>query len=680
MRQRGVRLCSALLVLAVLAGVLPGKAMASEPERRSGTVEYYSTVTGDYVSSRYDYSDQWFLGDPAARNDRLALVSAQLAAAAGEGERGAAFLKELGFADASGHRYDSEDPADCAYTIGTKTVRSAGGDCTLVAAAFQGTFYGEKGWQQNVTVNGGGRSRDHAAYAAAAKAFLADLEGMDLRGPVMFWLTGMSRAGGIANLAAAYLLDREEPPAVFAFTFESPATTENRDAGAEGYLGIQNYISRDDPVTMLPMWGMSRYGQDVPYDEASPEAAGAVMGTWNPAAAGFARRYDTSLFDEGVPAYLEGLIGKLTEAVPTRAAYSAENTDRFSAEGSSIEIHYTFQGGLQALCRMEQNGEGGLSDAVSSLLDDETALPNLTYSYLEEAYAAAHEPENAGALLSDAARRRWTVAEELYSTVTEGARDQAFRQEDVYALLKLLSPLAVDADAVRDKDGTLPAPDASFAEAYEDYCDLSGIVTFALNTDTLLFSHYPDVILARLKLLAGFADVPPDAYYAPAVDWAVSRGVACGAGDGIFFPDASCTRGQMVTFLWRAAGQPKPEGTTIPFADVESGAYYEKAVLWAVERGITEGTDGTRFSPEETVSRCQSVTFLYRLAGEETDAPNPFADVKEDAFCFNSVRWAAANGVTIGKTADRFAPADNCTRAEIVTFLYRALGRAEAAV
>ena len=96
MRQRGVRLCSALLVLAVLAGVLPGKAMASEPERRSGTVEYYSTVTGDYVSSRYDYSDQWFLGDPAARNDRLALVSAQLAAAAGEGERGAAFLKECG--------------------------------------------------------------------------------------------------------------------------------------------------------------------------------------------------------------------------------------------------------------------------------------------------------------------------------------------------------------------------------------------------------------------------------------------------------------------------------------------------------------------------------------------------------------------------------------------------------
>ena len=679
MRQKGVRLFSALLVLAVLAGFLPGKAVAADPER-SGTMEYYSAITGDYVSSRYEYSDQWFLGAPAARNDRLALVSAQLATAAGDGEHGAAFLKELGFADASGNRYDSEDPADCGYAIGTKTIQRDGKDCTLVAVAFQGTFYGEKGWQQNVTVNGESLSGDHAAYAAAANGFLADLDGMDLKGPVIFWLTGMSRAGGIANLAASYLLDREEPPAVFALTFESPATTENTDAGAEKYRGIRNYICRDDPVTMLPIWGMSRYGQDVPYDGATPEAIAAVLGTWNPAAADFARRYDAELFDDSVPAYLEGLIGKLTEAVPTRAAYSEENTDRFTVEGSSNEIHYSYQGGLQALCRMVQNSEGGLSDAVSPLLDDETALPNLTCSYLEEAYAAAHEPENAGALLSDAALRRWTVADTFYNTLTGEDQDPTYRREDVYALLKLLSPLVVKTDAVRDKNGALPAFDASFAQDYADYFDLHIVMSFAMNTDTLLFSHYPDVILARLKLLTGFSDVPPDAYYAPAVDWAVSSSVTAGTGDGLFSPEASCTRGQTVTFLWRAAGSPEPERGENPFTDVESGAYYEKAILWAVERGITEGTDGTHFSPEETVSRCQSVTFLYRLAGEETGAPNPFADVKEDAFCFDSVRWAAANGVTTGKTADRFAPADDCTRAQIVTFLYRALGQAEAAV
>ena len=679
MKKIGGRLCSALLAMAVLAGILPGQAMAAEPQHRSGTIEYYSTIAGDYVSTWYDYTDQWFLGDPAARNDRLALVSAQLALAAGEGERGAAFLKELGFADASGHRYDSEDPADCAYAIGTKTIRSDGKDCTLLAAAFQGTGYGDKGWQQNVTVNGESLSADHAAYAAAANAFLADLDGMDLKGPVIFWLTGMSRAGGIANLAAAYLLDREEAATVFAYTFESPATTENKDAGDEGYRGIQNYICRDDPVTMLPIWGMSRYGQDVSYDDASTEAIAAILETWNPAAGSFARGYDAGLFDGGVPDYLEGLIGKLTEAVPTRAAYSAENTDRFTADGASTEIHYTYQGGLQALCHVVQNSEGGLSEAVSPLLEDETALPNLTYSYLEEVCAAAHEPKNAGALLSDAAQRRWAVADKLYSTLTGEARDLPFRQEDVYALLKLLSPLVVKTDAVREENGTLPAPDASFAEVYEDYFDLTGAVTFALNTDTVLFSHYPDLILARLKLLAGFGDVPAGAYYAPAVNWAVGKGVTTGTGDGLFSPEASCTRAQTVTFLWRAAGSPEPEKGENPFTDVEPGAYYEKAVLWAVEQGITEGTDETHFAPEETVSRCQSVTFLYRLAGEETDASNPFADVKEDAFCFDSVRWAAAEGVTTGKTADCFAPADDCTRAQIVTFLYRALGQTEAA-
>ena len=677
MRQTGVRLCSVLLVLVLLAGVLPGKAAAAEPGERSGTLAYYSTVTGEYVPVRYDYSDQWLLADPAARNDRLALVSAQLASAAGEGERGAAFLKALGFADASGHRYDSEDPSDCAYVLGTKSIHADGRDCTLVAAAFQGSFYGDKGWQQNVTVNGESLSPDHAAYAAAAKAFLADLDGMDMKGPVIFWLTGMSRGGGIADLAAAYLLDREDPPAVFACTFESPATTESKDAHGEKYRGIRNYICRDDPVTLLPMWGMIRYGQDVPYDEAPPEAIAEVLGTWNSTAADYARGYDSAAFDDGILTYLEDLIGKLTEAVPDRASYSVKNTDRFPAGSSSVEIRYTYQNGLQALCSIAQNTEEGLSDVFSLLLDDETALSYLTYSWLEEAYVAAHAPENGAKLLGDAAQKRWTATNNFYAALAGETGDLPFRREDVYALLKLLSPLVVKTDAVRAENGTLPAFAPSFAETGDEYFDLLGVMNLALNSETLLFSHQSDVILARLKLLAGFADVPAGAYYAPAVNWAVSKGVTTGTGDGVFSPEASCTRAQMVTFLWRTAGSPEAGGEN-PFTDVEPGAYDEKAVLWAAERGITRGTDGPRFSPDDTVSRGQSVTFLYRLAGEETDAPNPFADVKEDAFCYDSVRWAADKGVTTGRTADRFAPSEDCTRAQIVTFLYRALGQKEA--
>ncbi len=683
MRKRYVSLFSLLLALALLGGVFPGGAQAAEPERRSGSMEYYSTVTGDYVSDRYEYTDQWLLGDPAARNDSLALVSAQLAAASADDRHGVAFLKDLGFTDAEGKRYDSEDPADCAYTIGMKTLRTGGGDRTLVAVAFQGACYGDKGWQQNVTVNDeGDPAEDHAAYAVAAKIFLEDLDELALKGPVILWLTGQSRGAAVADLAAAYLLDREDPPVVFAITFASPATTEDPEAGGDRYGGIQNYLCPDDPLSMLPPWGMSRYGQTVTYSDASMEAVAEELESRSPEAGAFARSYDAAAFGGDVQAYLEGLAEKLTEAVPQRGAYSQRNRDSFPDNGTETVIEYDYQSGLRALCHLAFSGNGDLLDALSPLLDDETALPTLTYSYLEEAYADAKDPPERAGLLSDAAQKRWAVAGMFCGTVSETAGELPFRQEDIYALLKLMSPLMVDAGSVTGEDGTLPAFDASFLRVYTDYFDFSGVLNFALNTDTLFFPHQTDVILARMKLLVSppaaraYADVPEDAYYAPAVVWAVAEDITRGTSDAHFSPDASCTRAQTVTFLWRAAGAPEPSGTENPFTDVVRDDYYYNAVLWAVEQGITEGTDGTRFSPEETVTRCQSVTFLYRLLGEEIDAPNPFADVKEGAFCYDAVRWAAEEGVTTGKTAERFAPADDCTRAQIVTFLYRALEQA----
>ncbi|MBQ3404304.1 MAG: S-layer homology domain-containing protein [Oscillospiraceae bacterium] len=172
-----------------------------------------------------------------------------------------------------------------------------------------------------------------------------------------------------------------------------------------------------------------------------------------------------------------------------------------------------------------------------------------------------------------------------------------------------------------------------------------------------------------------FADVPGDAYYADAVDWACDSDITKGTDATHFSPDASCTRAQMVTFLWRAAGQPEPGISENPFVDVAEGMYYTDAVLWASENGITKGTDAAHFSPDATVNRGQSVTFLYRFAGESTDAENPFSDVAEDAWYYDAVLWASANDVTTGKTAELFAPEDDCTRAQIVTFLYRALGQ-----
>ncbi len=172
-----------------------------------------------------------------------------------------------------------------------------------------------------------------------------------------------------------------------------------------------------------------------------------------------------------------------------------------------------------------------------------------------------------------------------------------------------------------------------------------------------------------------FKDVKPGAYYADAVAWAVANSVTSGTSATTFSPDAGCTRGQVVTFLWRAAGSPEPTGTKNPFKDVKSDAYYYKAVLWAVENGITSGTSATTFSPEDVCTRGQIVTFLWRANGKPTpsNTSNPFKDVKSGDYFYDAVLWAVEKGITLGTDATHFSPSDTCTRGQVVTFLYRAV-------
>ena len=169
-----------------------------------------------------------------------------------------------------------------------------------------------------------------------------------------------------------------------------------------------------------------------------------------------------------------------------------------------------------------------------------------------------------------------------------------------------------------------------------------------------------------------FVDVATGSYYEDAVDWAVENGITKGTDDIHFSPDGICTRAQAVTFLWRAAGSPKPETRTMPFTDVPAGSYYYDAVLWAVENGITKGTSNTTFSPNMTCSRAQIVTFLWR--SEKSPAAgtaNPFADVKSTVYYADAVLWAVKEDITKGTTNTTFSPDADCTRAQIVTFLWR---------
>ena len=173
------------------------------------------------------------------------------------------------------------------------------------------------------------------------------------------------------------------------------------------------------------------------------------------------------------------------------------------------------------------------------------------------------------------------------------------------------------------------------------------------------------------SVLNFFYDVPNGAYFYEAVKWAVDKGITNGLSDTMFGPYESCTRAQIVTFLWRAAGSPEPK-TASSFTDVPANAYYAKAVAWAVENGITNGMTATMFAPDATCTRGQSVTFLYRaLKGTASGSAN-FTDVKSDAFYADAINWAVANNVTNGTSNTTFSPNADCTRAEIVTFLYRA--------
>ena len=173
-----------------------------------------------------------------------------------------------------------------------------------------------------------------------------------------------------------------------------------------------------------------------------------------------------------------------------------------------------------------------------------------------------------------------------------------------------------------------------------------------------------------------FVDVAEGAYYYDAVLWAAENGITGGTSATTFSPAVTCTRAQTVTFLWRAAGSPEPTTTVCPFTDVSPDKYYYDAVLWAVENGITAGTSATTFEPDATVTRAQNVTFLWRWAeSPAAEQANPFVDVAEGKYYHDAVIWAAEQGITAGTTATTFSPDDPCLRSQIVTFLYRYLAK-----
>ena len=485
-----IALCAVMLetVCALWQGMT---AQAEGKEILFGTYDYASAVSGGGVGDSYYYSDEWFLESPEERNDALALVSAQLAAAS-DGAQTAELLRKLGFSDVVQARFDSEDARDCAYVTGIKAVKAHDGKRTVRAVVFQGHSYGAKGWLQNVTVNPEeGVSEEHAAYAEAARIFLEDYDAMPGEENGIVWLCGLSRGGAVANVVSAYLLEREDAPELVCFTFEAPATTQRDDAQGGKYLCIYNYLSDDDPVTMIPMWGMKRFGTEIRIDTETPEELGSVLEKTNPDAALYAEEAYANAPEDGIGPILTGIIGQLTLTIPEREEYSAVHTVSLGEEET---FTYTFQDGLKAICRMMLEGNGG---GLGSLSDLYGCLPDIVWSYLAEAWAEENDAPDSAKLLMKAAKTRWVAAELGLELLPEEIAKN-LRKEDLYAIFRLLSPMLVNR-SMMTRGWELPEREGIDGTGF---MDLSELIRVWASSSRLILSHQPDVILARMKLLA----------------------------------------------------------------------------------------------------------------------------------------------------------------------------------
>ena len=358
-------------------------------------------------------------------------------------------------------------------------------------------------------------------------------------------------------------------------------------------------------------------------------------------------------------------------------AYDSEGRrSRYARSDGNNEILYTYR------------ADGSCLETYTWWYDDETPDSARTYKYTYDPQMDwfwegdwSYEMDGDGWI-----KRRWTEDDEYVYTTTKDAQGRvvSVRVEDPVDHFVYTDTYTYTADGYSLTE--------SMNGGYERFdFDAGGrLITYVYGYDeTPYVYHYEYDAAGNCVCVRGdthmwtfryenprycFTDVTdPSTFFFTPVYWAVDRGITSGTSPTTFSPYSPCTRAQVVTFLWRAAGSPKVTGVVNPFGDVKAGAYYYDAVLWAVDKGVTTGTSPSTFSPEATCTRGQVVTFLWRNAGSPAPktGKNPFADVNgKDYFC-SAVLWAVEKGVTNGTSATAFSPNSQCQRSHVVTFLYR---------
>ena len=374
---------------------------------------------------------------------------------------------------------------------------------------------------------------------------------------------------------------------------------------------------------------------------------------------------------------ISGITQKTYDATPEGMKTALIDLVTGCAMGSGEKDAASFRASIRQLLGLSYRKQLTGQTALNALLTDSAAAPSAPVSFetmiRELVLDGLLEKDETGAPMSLTASADKALADFLRLIPAEG---------DAYGELLTSNPAAIRAIIT----AFLFAPQ----EDYSILRDAVNVLNFTERLPYLLPAHFPDLYISWLKAMddnyvlpskgedAGresaeapadavpFTDVPEDSYYADAVTWAYVTGVTTGTGDTTFSPEGSCTRGQVVTFLWRAAGKPEPASSENPFADVKESDYFYKAVLWAVEQGITKGTSETAFSPKQTCSSAHIITFLYRAMG-----------IGADGWGAESANWAIEAGLT-ADTGLEINSKEDCPRAAVVTFLYRIYAAAEA--
>jgi len=758
---------------------LPGEApdnipstKPTEPEETvedpfpEGTAEFYYTASGSGEVKKYSFwYDSDFFNQGTVLQPELAVASLCLEMAAftngdnlswdstlsAQDTRRAYNIQRLyetlGFTNAQYVNYDkplTSTSDKVAFSMAMKYIDNGkGGTDTLVAIPIRGCGYGGE-WGSNFNLTLGWEYADyynHIGFEAAARKAQDSVEqyldSLDVRGDVKIWLVGFSRGAAVANILAHCLAEDPTPGGIkiqrknlYAYTFATPAGVCGKQMDGSD-SNIYNFIS---PVDVVPMaapaqWDYDRYGVTVKLPDTMSDDVSRRFRQLSDA------QGDVKI-NPSQRILLNDLLGWACDLVPDTANYYSSGLQELLTKGAGAKL-----GANPAKQAVEEDRTGlieGLKLVITGIKAVKHPITTLVkqgvkYGLEQELgkiinhVSYAHYPELYLCQLEEAAERSANLMEEAETKQLlfpeKSVNVRFWEQSNSKAAAgSYLNGVCSSGDVIVEETAqgivaTFPAgKDYTFTltGAGEDSVNFT---IYAYDNDTpdgpvrtLEFTDLPldsgetytgevpedpygdyyvedsDGFLwdpdydsevdgersPEYAVEVSFTDVSPNAYYYDAVQWAVEEGITSGTTATTFSPNAACTRAQAVTFLWRADGSPKPQSTRNPFTDVKAGSYYYDAVLWAVEQGITSGTTATTFSPNATCTRGQIVTFLYRSWGNpDIEVRASFRDVPAGAYYADPVSWAADWGVTSGTSATTFSPNVSCTRAQIVTFLYR---------